>query len=505
MSRWVIFVLCMGLLVTPVVAQDSPTQQPQQSYILNWVNEVVFPAGIRFEITLSRPASAIATATLIIEPEGRSAITVDLNLDETTVKGDPYTVLAYVWAIPEDAPPLLFQNIHIDWQIITKENEGARITDDFDFTDQRAQWLQNQNIEGKVTFALPLVNNDETATKALVEMIKRGLTPVYDLLAENTATSPTFNVALYSGGFDAGCSLIEGQSVSVGPLRQTKVPCVNTTAGAIFNASGYDLVQSSSANFNSIQQALTDYLVRGFYAPLWTGKSVPGWFLNGLSSFYQPNTKITFAPPLITAARTGNLLTLDELAAPSSNAETVQRQSYGMVVYIASQIGVDGLFTLAKSTSDAESFTAAYQAAMSKPIDTLLTDFGRWIFRPEAVNAFNFTPYQGATPTPTATVTATPTHTATPTATDTATPTATVTGELSRTPPPTPVPTVTLTPGKPTVTPRPAGSLNTATPTPVPTLTFNPFANTTSAIILLVLGLVVIAAVTLISMGLRRR
>jgi hypothetical protein len=136
----------------------------------------------------------------------------------------------------------------------------------------------------------------------------------------------------------------------------------------------------------------------------------------------------------------------------------------------------------------------------------LLNDWERWIFTDRAVAAFSFTAYQAATATPTATRTLAPTATATATSTFTPTFTPTVTGVLSATPSPTRTPTRTLTPAPATRTPRPAGSLNT--PTPVPKQVVNPLgglSSPTTALGILTIGLVLIAAFALFLLRSRRK
>jgi hypothetical protein len=157
-------------------------------------------------------------------------------------------------------------------------------------------------------------------------------------------------------------------------------------------------------------------------------------------------------------------------AVPNDSVDVWRAQSYGMVLYIASQIGVPELFDLAGDLGAAETFEAAYQSAVGRPLTTLLVELERWIFTDNAATAFIYTPYLASTPTPTSTSSHTPfPATSTPLPTETLPPTATVTvtGVLSSTPLPTRTLTPTELPSTPSVTPRPAGSLNTATPAPV--------------------------------------
>jgi len=509
MSRLVLLLLCIIFLATPVLGQEvEPTPQPEQGFILNWVKEVIFPAGIRFSVTLSRALSDVASATLIIQPEGRAAVAVELNLDETVIVSEPFTELAYVWPIPQNDPPRLFSEIDISWQVISTRDEVSQITDTFTFMDTRSAWVQDEAIGDGIRLTMPgrtasgetELEPESTAevvadTDTFLGQLRRNLIPVYDLLTENTGTQPDFNLLLYTS--PPGCAQnADGESVAIGLLSETEVPCNSAIVNAIFGASGYTVVESASGALGDVQAALLKHLVRGFYEPLWAGKNVPAWFLEGLTQLYSPTLKTEFAPQLVAAARTGSLLTLAELSRIEDAA--AQRQSYGMVLYLASQVGLDGVFNLASDIASAESFDAAYQAAMGQTVDGLIPAFEGWIFTDAAISAFGFTPYQASTPTPTATATATASRTPTPTDTPTITPTPTVTGVLSATPFPTLTPSRTPTAAPATQTPRPAGSLNTPVPTPVPPPLAETMSDTAVIAVLVLLGFGVLALLVLL-------
>lgn len=565
--RFLILLLVIVAATFPIAAQEN-TPQPGQNLILGWTNEVIFPEAIRFTLTLAQPLSEVAGATLIVQPEGGSAAPVEINLNEAAIVREPYTELAYVWQIPRDNLPRLFENVTFTWRTTSTNNETSQITDRFTFTDQRAGWAREADPRGQINLAIPSggpsveaaqITPGELLTPAApasqvqagieateevtilepsgglggvepasgltpnvpqptsdspdtsgVAQLRRQLQPVYDLLAENTGISPSFNVIVYTSAFPPGCVQNgAGASVAVGPFSGVEVPCDPTMANAIFSASGYDVVQSDSDSLNRMQALLTHFLTRGFYEVAWAGKNVPDWFAAGLGQLYSAGLKTRLYPPLLSAARTGTLLSLDRMAdepAPDAAYDLWEAQSYGMVAYIASQIGLQGLFDLARNIGDADSFSEAYEAAMGSPLDLLLASFESWIFTNRAPDAFAFTPYQAATPTPTPSRTPTLTRTPTVTPTLTFTPTPTVTGVLTNTPTLTPTPSRTPTPAPATPTPRPAGSLNTATPTPIPTVdVVSALDSPNAALAILAIGLVIIAAVALLFTRFRGR
>ncbi len=199
---------------------------------------------------------------------------------------------------------------------------------------------------------------------------------------------------------------------------------------------------------------------------------MPLWFRRGLALFTLPTNKLNMLEPAQRASRSNSLFTLDEMnAEPTQDAELWRAQSYGMVLYIAQQAGVQGLFELARNPG--ESFADTYQRAMGQPLSNLISSWQRWLFTSSAEAAYAYFPQLATTPTPSFTPTPTqPRPTATPTATNTPTitPSVTNTGIPERILP-TLTPTRTPTDAPASVTPRPAGSLRTPTPTPTPTST----------------------------------
>ena len=220
--------------------------------------------------------------------------------------------------------------------------------------------------------------------------------------------SDAFSAGLYPNAEDDWLRLV--------PLRHRNPLRQFDCSQLIIRSSGFDLVQSDSDSSNGMERALTRYPTNGFYESLWQSKDVPAWFADGLAQFYTAGLKIGWYPPLLTAVRNDNLFAVDALAhAPSSdeNVDLWQAQSYGMILYIADQIGVPGLFALARDVGKAASFAEAYQSALNKPLTSLLPDLKTWLFTDRAASAFEFTVYQPVTftPTPSRTPTFTPTFT----------------------------------------------------------------------------------------------
>ncbi len=496
-------VIVSGYSVSIRAQSSNPTPQANQGSILSWAQEVIFPMAVRFTISIGLPPDQVTGATLTIKPDSRPSVTVPLDLSTSVIVGGDITGLAYVWTLPTDSPPLLFRDIVFDWQITTSNGQTASIEDKFLFADQRVSWLQDVPVTNNLKLTLP---NGKPSTGTVTSVYSRtglddlstNLKQITDLLNKNLDSIPTLSILINDTTKQPICSKNkQGESVAVGLLSNTEVPCVTASANAIYTASGYNVVELPSVSFSTIQSAVAEYIVQQAYQRAWAGKNIPAWFQEGLTKFYNPGLKTELNGPVLNAARTNNLLSLSIMQSPAQNtpsADLWNSQSYGLVVYIASQIGVDGLLKLARTAGTADTFETTYQTATGKPLNQLLENFRRWLFSDAAIGAFTFTPYQPPTPSPTPTRTPTVTKTPTATITPTFTLTPTVTGVLSITPLPSRTPTFTPTPAPATNTPRPAGSLNTLTPAPArtslePTV---PNSNITIGITILAIGGIII-------------
>ncbi len=502
--------LLCGQVVFVRAQSTNPTPQAEQAFIQQWSQEVIFPSAVRFTLTIALPPDQVSAATLIIKPDSRPTITIPLDLGSTVVVGGEITGLAYVWQLPSDNLPLLFKDITFDWQVTSQSSQSAKIEDKFTFTDQRVNWLRDLPISGNIKLTLP--NGSTATTNPLAAYTRTGLDDlntnlkqVADLLSANLSGNSAFNLLIYDTTKLPICTKnAKGESVAVGSNSNTEVPCVPTTADQIFASSGYNVLQLKSSTLSDVQTAVSNYIVSQSYAQKWAGKNVPEWFQAGIIDFYSPALKVELSAPILSAARSNSLLPLDVMAqAPTDkiNADIWRAQSYGLVVYIASQISVDGLYKLANNAGTTTSFDEAYQAALGKPIATLLDNFRQWLFTSAALDAFTFTPYQAATPSPTPSRTLTSTKTPTPTPTATSTLTPTVTGVLSLTPLPSRTPTRTPTIAPATNTPRPAGSLSTPLP-PLEKIATN--SNLNIGIIILLIGILIVAVAAFILFRPRR-
>lgn len=489
-------VICVCLLaVGHAGAQEATEEALSQGFAFKWSAEPIFPSGMHFFITVLRPADQLQSSVLVIEAGGMPPQTVAVSVRTPHRTGETFTDLAYDWAFPADLSLPLGSEIVYEWRVLASNGEQARARDRAVFTDTRLNWVRSDDALGQIHLTVP--------ENMSAEALRAALRPVYALLAEQTNTSPAFDIIVYPPAVPAdGCAAAAEGLRATAPVSGAVLPCDQLRAEAVFRASGQDAVQAQ-AGAGGAAAAAVELFVDRFYGPLWDGGDVPEWFRVGLAEFLTPGVKGRYLGPLQRAARAGGL-GAQPGAAVGANSGLWREQSYAAVLYLADRLGLPGLFELARSAGADTPFAEAFARAAGQPLDALWPAVRRWVLTPEGERAFAYVPYLGDTPTPAAS--ATPTSTRTPTATHTAAPTLTpsVTGVLTATHTATRVPTRTPTPGPPTVTPRPPGSLNTPTVTPAPVALALGDPTTRSGLIAVLAAALIAAAAAFLYTGRRR-
>lgn len=447
--------LCASLALTGLArAQEATEEAVSEGFAFKWSAETVFPQGMRFFITALRPADQLQSAVLLIEVADSAPVVVPVAVDAPVQAGDTYTDLAYTWPFPPELVLPLGSRITYEWRVVAADGEQARARDQAVFADTRVTWLRSEDPRGQIHLTAP-ADSAPTALRA-------ALRPAYALMAEQTGSRPVFDIIVYPPDVPPdGCAAGADGLQAAAPISGAALPCDPARAAAVFRASGQDAVQARAGAAGAVP-AVVELFVDRFYGPLWAGADVPAWFRAGLATFYTPGVKGDYLGPLQRAARVG------QPGEPGADESLWRAYSYAAVLYIADSAGLPGLFELARAAGGAESFGAALTAAVGLSPDALWPALRRWLLTPQGERAFAYVPYLGATATPAAS--AAPTLTAVPTATPSATLTLTpsVTGVLTATYTPTRPPTRTPTPRPPSATPRPPGSLSTATPAPPP-------------------------------------
>jgi hypothetical protein len=448
--------------------------------------EVVFPAAIRFSTFTTRPVDSITEMTLTLVRE--DGTTLNFNLDPNEIQREPefYPDYDYVWQLTADNAPRLFEEVTYRWAVTIDDGEVGSAEGRFQFTDQRVLWERRTDEGRRIDLALRRGFN--------ANRLGQSIDTVYDALTANTGQRPQTNVILYDNDFPPPACVEndDGEWVAIALSNGIEFPCSDPQlAQTLIADSGFEIVQSRAYTIPDIQNALTPFLFDRFYAPLWEGRDVPDWFAYGLMRLYAPTSNAELYGTALAAARGSGLLMQSEVVAGNAQSSDLWRaQAYGMVVYIADQIGLEGLFELGRAL-ETQSFAEAYSTAMGESLNSLIPLLRDWLFTPAAEGAYRVSIYAQATATPSPTLTFTPfppTRTPRPLPSATLTPTIT----LTRTPRPTATPT-------PSLTPRPPRSLDTPVPpTAIPTQTTQPLIETGSRTSILAVLLIVLAVLVIL-------
>lgn len=451
---------------TTARATSSPTPLPE--YVLTSESGIVYPTALASYFEFAQPKTEFVDATLMLRQEGWSQGPISVDYASLADEVDGITRLTYIWDITPNDPPRVFEDVELTWTFVQQDGSQVTFTHTVYYADPRVTWEVIFPSDGQIELAFP-------SGRAAATPLTLGLEASYALLQTSTGQedfSPTIRMVVYDGSLTANpCQTnASGESISRGTDIIIELPCnPDSVTENIYTPSGFRVIQLSPSSAETLQTATIGVLFDEFYDRLWAdaGTVVPAWFREGLKKFYTPGIKATDYELSRSAARAGGALRRMETV-PTDEAGRTQwsAQSYGMVLYMAEQLGVDGLFGLARSIGPENTLAGAYEAASRTPLSGLISAWNSWLFTIPAQTAYNYSPYLPTTPTPSRTPTHTPTITRTPTPTSTPTITPTITGVLSATPRPATAVPPSITPS---ITSRPAGSLPTPIATPLPT------------------------------------
>jgi hypothetical protein len=433
----------------------TQTQEADSEIIFDSLVELASVQTIRSFFIMQLPASDFEQVILTISQEGWGEEIVEVDLAEIAEEGEENARFEYLWNIDPENPPALYEEITLIWTFFLVDDDRDEVINTLVYADPRTEWQMFQTDE--ITLAIPANRFDP-------QSIRESVQAIYDLMSENSGQSASVALTVFDRRFPENSCLetADGDSIVTTESR-AQVPCDSETIREIYAANGYSTVEVLTGSAGEVQNAVTEALFDRLYA----GASAPEWFLYGLKQFYTPTPKLNFLETSRQSVRGSRPIT-DMSTVPDDPARLRiwQAQSYGMVQYMAEQIGVPELFELAES----ESIEEAYESATGQSITGLITAWGNWVYTGAAERAYQYTPY--LPPTPTITPSLTRTLTPTPTLTPTVTLTPTLTDTVGFTPSPFPTDTPTLTPTL-TFTPRSLASLFTPTPEPALPLTIS--------------------------------
>lgn len=527
---WVLLLLTgVGAVAAQTDTPPPPTTAPEDppQYFRFQDARPIFPSGIIFQVEARVPDELdITLITLLVEPAGEATRQFVIPLDD----GDVYTRqgdllrVTYPWQFQSvDELPGLFTDVRYAWTLTVGDGTTETLDGTLVFTDQRYDWQQDSADDIPLTLIYPAESGG--LARALDDLI-----PAYQLLADNATPLDPISIVIYPEDAVLGCTPVDGAELEDTPTpapavapateevsEQTgefiafssffgiRVPCDPVLAAALYEQTP-QVIFTERGGYQTTLAQLSDFLVARAYAPIWDTSDVPLWFQAGVTRVYDPRNTIDRLATIELAARSDGLLSFEQLQAapPALDAPGYalwEAQSYGLVLYIASQYGLDAVYTLANPTQGAApeatpepgitgSFTDAYESVTGLPLAALYPAWETWVLTDDAVQAFALDVYGPPTRTPTPVLSPTSTNTRLPTRTPTDTPTVTWTPSV------TPTPSIT-----PSFTPRPARDVFTPTPTPTPLpaiLEIGQQATQLSTPQLVSLGLIAVAAVIIL-------
>lgn len=480
-------------------ASSTPTPV-LPDYLAGITFDLAFPETFWFSFQFTIPTDEFAAATLAMRQRDWSfgPTTVDIAANSRVVN-ETLNDFSYFWEIPAENPPRLFEEVEMTWEFIRNDGGIDTYTDRLLFADSRAVWDVARSLEGAITVAHPVggFTSQEVATRLQV---------VQDLMRANTVdqTIPLKLIYHTSEVPLNPCVLNESREpVARAVVSTLQVPCDPASLLTLYAANDFTPIALTTNNVLSALDEGVKVLFDAYYGRLWADVSVPEWFRYGLRKFYTPGAKYDQLDIARSLSRTNGLIRdLNTIPQDPSRLLMWEIQSYGLVLYMAEQLGVDGLFDIARSLAAGQSLEAAYAEASESTLRRLTIDWGSWVFTDRAYSSYGYSPDLPITETPTETPTLTPTFTRTFTPSRTPTITPSITGIKSPTARPTQTFTATFTPS---LTLRPADSTPSFIPTPG-AANQNAVTGGNSALPLLIGGaaLVIVVLVGLIVFALRR-
>lgn len=416
--------------------------------------DVLFPAGIAFQVRFRTPEVGVNSITMTAEQAGWDGQTIDIDLAVAVSNDGGLSTVDYLWNIGENAPRL-FEPMTVAWTITPRGGRSEVVETELVFADSRVSWtiLETGGIPAR--FAA----SDSRTNAAVISAQLSSLSALLD--AGGREILPVKVVVFPPGIAIDPCTSDDAVAGMNTPL---KALCDSKSAMSRYADQGWDVAAVTSAG--SSPTIVADAIARAAYPALFASEDVPEWFKTGLIAYLAG----AFSANELEIARSGSrnnslLLSLD-IVPSDAEIHLWRAQSLGALVYMASQIGVAPMLDMLSQLDNGESLDDIWLDRTGQTLNVLTISWRNWIFSPRAEAAYNSLPNLAPTvtlvPTRTASYTPTPTSTFTPSATwtNTLTPsiTPTMTPSVSSgfeqpTAAPTSTPTATL---HPTITPRPA-------------------------------------------------
>lgn len=478
-ARWaLIAALVLGLLAAwgargPASAQDGESEGDEEyPIIFGHQAEVVFPAVVRCVVGVNAVPDDIESISLVVSQESGLDHTFAIDLEAALMpehSGGVANQFLFEWRLDEEPSPALFEPVDYRWEVAVRGQPLAEAEGTFLAVDRQAGSWQ---MAGRPPVVLRWLNPNLAG-----QIVWDEIMAAYGLLDRQMDGPPAFEFAIY----DPDARLCESvRDEATGEVRQVvqargdpvEYPCSADLYERVYVRSGITFVQRPTFGLSELEDTLIAAMVSQTYGDLWAGAGVPAWFESGLAALYRLRPGTAALELARSAARTGQLFSLDALQASLPETATYASralwtaQGYTLVLMLADRYGADAPFDLARAAGqESGGFAGALRSLTGGDQQALWDSWQGWLFAEDALRVAGWTPYMPEMPIPTATPTASPvppTRTPTVTRTPTLTPTERVPGVVPQT-----VVVLQISPTArlaPTNTPLPPGSLPPATP-----------------------------------------
>ncbi|GAB4445464.1 MAG: hypothetical protein Kow00120_15490 [Anaerolineae bacterium] len=468
-------IAALGAVLLAVSVAAAAWAQPEgesEIFPLGHTIESALGQGIRFQFgftvgPVADPAQ-VARIALTWDAGGpETTVAIDLARDFSEAAWGFNAVYDFFPADPADLPPPMAQ-VFYRWEVTLRDGTRAAANGEARYADDRFAWRSGASDWLTLYTYSPALN---------LPLLMQRLEPVYDLLREQSATAPAFQVALYEPG-DGWCPPAPDPTPTPDPATPTAIPeaartptpaplpaCDPDAVARAYAGAGFIAVMRPNANLAWLVDELGYRMAEAAWRDAWGAATVPAWFAAGLAQLYEMSPHASALILAQNAVQTNMDYTAAALQAVLTPPEGRARdswyaQSVSLLLYLIDQYGPDAPARVARAIPTHPTFDEALAAVTGRDTRAHLARWRLWVLSDGAAAMGAWTPYRPPTPAPTLTRTPTPSLTPRPTGTPTATLTATRFGVPAMTPIPV-TPSLTSTPGPPTNTPRPP---NTPTP-----------------------------------------
>ncbi|NPV65601.1 MAG: hypothetical protein HPY64_00485 [Anaerolineae bacterium] len=465
MIRRILLVGLLAMIALPAVSfAGVRAQEDTGPGIMSLRVEVLFPAVVRFFVSLEQGAAAPQTALLTLMQEGRTLF-VD-QVDLVVHSEETATTWRYDWPIPPEGAPKLFVPVSYRWTLADAAGVQQEAEGEFLFAPGSADFRHG----GEPPLSFSVVDSSLN-----LRMARQAVLPAYALMSTQTALEPAFRWAVLPSGFAFCVSIIDANgnpaSVVLAPAPKEEpaaYPCREEDAERLFAESGYQILRRRTVGLLPFENELVDAMFEAFYGQYWAERDVPSWFRAGLRQYLHVNPDPLAIRYLQVEGRADRLFNAAQMQSEPVEADRQlwEAQAYSLVLYLADRYGAEAPLTLARGVIEG-GWAQGFSELVGGDLEALMAGWERWLYTDAAARAGGWTLYMPATATPTPTRTVTPVPltaippasvTMLPTLATTLTPTGVMTHDV--------MPVLTTAPAVSTATntPRPPGSLTQPSP-----------------------------------------